>query len=404
MFCEFDMKNFKLIICSILAIMVCICICGCTPSYYEDDAVKPIEDKAMQLLDEYVKSFGAESEITSLHMMIGAAEDEGIYTGYYLSNVCEGKIKAQGIDKEIKVYVFTEDGSIWSDYDQNRGEFVDTDLVVQEQMKPYFEKYGYFDDYEIDDAHICYYVLSHDVETNKKNKKNKYENTYVEFSDVIPVTQGTFDYKNMTLSGFNVYYKPQDGNYLNPNIIADYLEESENYVKKDFEAYYVNEEYTLLSSGEGSFVSYTYDTKKWVTTLTLNHDDIKDMDCDIIRFDRVTEGNMVFMYRGADKSARIYRIDEKEFQEYEPPVLQFDGNKLIFNGYDNGGVSFYFTSKPSYREIARTTYDYETGEAKDPVKMDVSEIKGGLFSITDGLMLYKDGYFMTEKQILEFIG
>lgn len=396
MFREF-MKNYKLIICSILVIMVCICICGCTPSYYEDDAVGPIEEKARQILETYVQSFGEEAEITKIGMMTGAQEGSGIYSGYYLSHVCEGKIKAPGLDKEILVCVNIEDGSIWSNYDQHRQEFVDPDKVVKDQIKPYFEKYGYFDDYEIDDASIYYYVLSHDVETNKKNKT---ENTYVEFSNVIPVTEEAFSYANMDLSGFTVYYKPQNETYLNSHIVADYLDESGNYVKTDFEGLHPNMKYELISSGEGSYASYTLDTKKWVTTLELNYDDIKDMDCSVYRFDRMALDNKILLYCGANKSARIYRIDEKEFEESVPLEIKLDGNKLIC---DDSGAYIYFMQEPHYSKIIRTTFDHETGEPDEPFRMDITEIRGGLYSITDGLLANQNGYYIGKKQILEFI-
>ena len=145
-----------------LAISAAGLLAGCTQAQYTEDDSNKVTETARPIAEAWLKTLPGDSEITALTMEQGAKLGDSMYAGYYATNVASGTFELDG--ETYLFYVDTENGQVYSDYYLQD---MDLDAAVQKQLAPYFEKYGYFSDFQVSGAHVSWRLVSHGIKDSK---------------------------------------------------------------------------------------------------------------------------------------------------------------------------------------------------------------------------------------------
>lgn len=383
----------------IAAACTVLLLCGCTRSYIDDSAADEITERGRVILEDYVKSLGLDDySIGRTNMMTGAEEGNIIWAGYYLSNVVKCDFTSGG--KTYTAAVNLEDGEIYTDY----GMF-DLNAAIAGQLRPYCEKYGYTGDVEVSGATLFRRIISHDMETTKKNGERI--NTEVNLEDTIPAGYVFLSederiekvLNGAHIEGFTIYYDIQNGQYLDPGVLTDYLAESGNHEKSgsgrfDTWDYYLSgSNKTACESGE--LPQY------WNQTISYD-DNPEKMSFSLSHRKTETIGDFFFLYTDRYKSGETGSFYDIPFAEYEFPI-EINGNVISYYDNDSGfNVSMYFREKPKYTQFTRTVYD--KGIAQKPEELVLEEKDSGTWSLNRKENPFRKDlwYFFDREQDISF--
>lgn len=214
------MNHFRKLIALVLA---GILLCGCTTSYYRDEDLQALQEQCTPMFVEYFESLGTPYEMSDRHVVTGRKEDQGIYEGYYLSDVMQCGFQAEG--SRYTAYVNIKTGELWSDWQMPQ-----VNAAMREAIKPYCEQYGFAGDFEIKNFGNAYSILCKDVPVSRTKKVD----TVAEFDGVLPVGMSDADiqdYAEQYAAGggnqFWFYYDEADMEQFTEQIVEDYLQSSQ---------------------------------------------------------------------------------------------------------------------------------------------------------------------------------
>lgn len=391
------MKRLSIVLAAVFAALMVLSMTGCVTTQYEDEQKERIVSEGRGKIETYVDGLNLGPwEMVSCWMMNGAAPNEPIYGGYYLSSLVEARVKTG--DRMFTVIADTEDGRIWTNY-----YMFDIDEAVRDQLRPYCEKYGYTGDFTVAKTSLHYRIVSHDMET----KKGKTTDTVVCFDGVIPAEFCQPDEKERAeaflhdapLEGFTINYTVRgEGLYMDPRVLTDYLAETGNYIKDPEEMperpmldYKINGTCSTGMDDGGTVPAYYY------MELTLEGDPVS-MPFSLVRRDVRKEGCMMYLYSAADMTGTADSIESCEWEEFGFPFVLEEGRIRFFGDYHGYHPMLYFDGKPPFTEFTRISYS--GGKAGEPEALVLQDIGDGKWSLntTVGARNNKDSYYIFDRE------
>ena len=246
------MKQYRIII---ALMFVPVMLMGCTSYQYTDDTSEKVLASARSMAEVWLDTLPGEPEITGMEMLQGAKIGDSIYAGYYATDIAEGTFTLDG--NTYLICVDTETEQVYSDYYL---EEMDLNKAVENQMKPYFEQYGYTDDFTVSGTFISYHLVSHGIRDTKGKEldtevtvPNYFESSAfvipVEINDADPDIRAELLLEGAPLDGFDVIIDTEDSAFIEvyPDILKAYLTGSGNY-RKEF-GYNESSIYHLYAAG-----------------------------------------------------------------------------------------------------------------------------------------------------------
>lgn len=157
---------------------------------------------------------------------------------------------------------------------------------------------------------------------------------------------------NASISGFDIEYKAEGDEIFEPEILYEYLADTDNYRKEnmrgDSREYHINSVRLEQNYVNGEPAYYEMDI-----TTEGNPDTMK---MDSLRWDYREDDDFCYFYVGGIKSGNIKNIKSEAYIEYECPFWR-NSNELTFVRDDNNPYEGHlFTKHSDWNEIVMTRY------------------------------------------------
>lgn len=387
-----------------LVMLIALLLQGCGQEKFTKKQAEITVEKGLSILEEYVSSLPEEAHIVNTIMLNGCKQGEPSFSASLPSHIVQAAFLAGG--SYYTAIVNTEDEKVYSNYD-----YIDPNELIQRQLMPYLDEYGFNGTYSVSGAFYSYAFVSHQVEVNKGDIRDVY--VYIDnIPDLAPV-ENADELMNASISGFNIEYEAECDEVLSPEILYKYLIDTDNYRKENMRG--DNREYHIFGGrqeqnrvdGEPSYFEIDIVSEGNPVTMM----------CDELRWDYKEEGVLCYMYVGGARSGSISEIEEKEYIEYNCPFV-FSGNELTFSKNENSPYEGYlYIKNPSWNDIVATRYmlankslDEKTNDVVDRWELEVlgqDELEIVKSNSSDLYELYVKGTnnkyeFTDDKVVIDF--
>lgn len=361
----------------VIMILLLVTLTACVVTKYDAEEEKIVEEHGRAMIEAYLETLPEKCSIESLYMMNGREKGEIIWAGYYLSYVVEAVVKTNS--RKFRVYADVKDGRMWSGYYT-----FDLAEAVETQMKPYCERYDFTGDFKVTNPRLCYRVESPEVDTIHNNWEKV--DTEVYFYDVIPVEYDLLSeqeriaatLKDCQLSSFNLVCFENGSKPFDIRILADYLEESGNYISDPDDRDNADGTYRVSSYlEEYGREPMTGSLATIVSEIEMRYPIGGEATFSMEIYDYVKDQGFEFRYRRAHKEGAVKDIDSCPLTEYQFP-LELEEGKISY--YGNGSVMLFFKEAPSFAEVSRVVY--KDGKAGEPEKLIANQPAEGVWSLT----------------------
>lgn len=331
----------KKILCILLCSLLIIGISACTKERSQTDEAEAIMNKGCPILETYIHSLDENANIISCEMMVGQQPHANFsYSTDYLSHIVVSYFEIG--NSHYEAYVNIEDESILTNY-----KMFDVNEAVKEQLKPYFEKYGYTEDFNVTNANLLYVLESHNIIpwVRPLNVHTFVEGVYpAESKDVNEAMT------NASLSGFTIECD-LSANEFDPHILIDYLKESGNYRVND-DYYLEYKDYHVVNiNGYEENKSVGYD---FIIDIYASFDESEYC---LYQYDYKEINEFSFIYGSKEKTGLIKSFDKDEMIEYECPFSVEDNVVTYIKQTDKDKL--FFKEMPSFNKITRINYQKE---------------------------------------------
>ncbi len=221
-------KRIRFILVFLTVLLLILGVTGCMGlDKYTEEQENRIIEQGKPLLEEFLASLPVKNlEATAYYMAAAVEEGSLIYGGRYPANAVSVYFTADG--EKYEAIVDLETGITYSNY-----YIFDLNKHIEEQLKPYCERYGFAGEYSVQGARVFITIHSHDVGVD--GKSNKTTNSYIDIEDMIPAAFNQADenerakafLKNAPLSGFEIEFSMQNDEFTPGKPISILREMSE---------------------------------------------------------------------------------------------------------------------------------------------------------------------------------
>ena len=338
---ENHINRIKRMICLLIFLM--LLLQGCGSEKYTKEQAQAMVEKGRPILEEYVYSVSEEAHIINVSMIDGCNQGEPSFNAKYPSHVVKADFSIE--DKYYTAIVNIEDEKVYSNYD-----YIDPNEMIQRQLMPYLDEYGFNGTYGVSGAFYSYVFVSHEVEVNK----GEIRDVYVYIDDVPNLTpiENADELMNASISEFDIEYESEKDEVFDPLILYEYLSETGNYRKEDMRG--DNREYHIKGGRQkqnfvdGDPVYYEIDI--------VSEGSPDTMTCDEKRWDYMEDKDFCYLYVGGTKNGSIKSIKDAEYIEYKCP-FEYSGEELTYTRDDvNPFEGYLYIKNSEWKEIMRTRY------------------------------------------------
>lgn len=378
------------------AFMACMLIAGCTPTKYSPEQTAAEIDKGRPYIEAYLENLPEAAEIDHYYMLDGAYEGSSIYAGYYGSHVI-GCVFSTAEKQKREVLVNTETGEMWTTYFEPS-----LKEIISEQLEPYFEKYGFSEDYRLTGTNISYFLQNHDVTVSGKPGETVTVDVWIENALPVELIEDgkVRELKNVPIADLGIIYASDEERAFDPRILQDYLRDYGN-----FNRTYTDHSYTAANfpgelrylDRESEMDSRYFDRKDCVT-VSFQDNDPENVTFSYVHYAQDNVNGMILQY--ADRQEILSPGEETpEIIEAAVPY-EMNGDCLHYLP-DRANVLLYFRTKPSYTRYERSIPADGTPGAYEECVLEY--YSNGYYSLSNGSAGCVYGYDLGREQYIRFI-
>lgn len=316
---------------------------GCSSNGIAVEQAKEVADKGRPILEEYVSSLPEEAHITNISMLNGCGQGEPSFNAKFPSHVVQATFVVG--DKHYTAVVNIEDGEIYSNYN-----YVDPNELIAGQLTKYCDECGFKGTYRVTGAFYSYVFVSHQVEVSKGNIRDTY--VYIDNIPDLAPAENAVDFLNASISGFDIEYESLYDEVFKPEILYNYLSDTNNYRKENMRG--DNREYHI--NGGRREQNYVDGEPSYYEISIKSEGDPDTMMCDVLRWDYKEDNDFCYLYAGGVKNGNIKNIETEEYVQYDCPFV-LSGNELTYTKNDNSPYEEYlYVKKTEWNDIEMTRY------------------------------------------------
>lgn len=358
-------KNIKhKIIYIYLTFFIMLLLQGCGSESFAKEQAEEIVGKGRPILEEYVNSLPNEAHITYVGMLNGCREGEPSFNASFPSYIVQATFLAG--NKQYTAIVNTEDGKAYSNYN-----YIDPNELIQRQLIPYLDEYGFNGTYGVSGAFYSYAFVSHQIEVKKGETRDVY--VYIDnMPDLTPV-ENADEFMNASISGFTIEYESENNEVFRPEILYKYLTDTGNYRKENMRG--DNREYHIYG-GRGMQNRVDGEPLRYEMNI-VSEGSPDSMTCDLLRWDYKEEDDFCYYFVGGKKTGNIKEIEETEYVEYNCPFVFNDNEVTYVRDEKNPYEGYLYVKNSKWNEIVMTRYSLtnKSSDEKTDDKVDKWELE-----------------------------
>lgn len=330
---------------------------GCGSERFAKEQAETMIGKGKPILVEYVNSLPEEAHVTNVSMLYGCDPGEPSFNSSFPSHIVQAVFKVG--DKHYTAIVNLEDGKLYSDY-----EYIDPNEVIQRQLMPYLDDYGFNGTYEVSGAFYSYAFVSHQVEVNKGEIRDVY--VYIDNDPDLTPVENADELMDASISGFDIEYESKKDEVFDPVILYEYLSDTGNYRKEDMRG--DNREYHIKGGRQKK--NFVNGEPAYFDLNIISEGSPDTMICDMLRWDYKEDEDFCYLYVGGTKNDSIKSIKGAEYKEHNCPFTLKDRELTYIKDDNNPFEGYLYIKNPKWNEVVITRYEL-TNKSSDEKNNDV---------------------------------